>query len=245
VPDLDVVIPVYDEGEHFLRVLAALRDRVTTSFRVLVCHDFAEDTTLTAIRHASIPLPPIELVRSRGRGPHAAVMAGFRASTAPAVMVFPGDDDYNAGIVDAMVAKLREGCDLVAASRFMPGGCMVGCRWQKAIPVRLTAFVMHRLARVPTHDPSNGFRLFSRRLLEAVPIESREGFTYSIELLVKCHRLGWRIGEVPAQWFERKEGHGRFRVLGWSAAYLRWVLYAFATTWLGRRLPARVETEAC
>ena len=67
-------------------------------------------------------------------------------------------------------------------------------------------------------------------------IESDSGFCYSIELLVKCHRLGWPVAEVPAQWFERKAGESRFRVLGWLPAYLRWYFYAFATTFL--RLPA-------
>ena len=51
-----------------------------------------------------------------------------------------------------------------------------------------------------------GGRLFSRRVLDRVVIESTEGFCYSIELLVKCHRLGWRIDQIPARWFERKAG---------------------------------------
>jgi hypothetical protein len=59
-----------------------------------------------------------------------------------------------------------------------------------------------------------------------------QGFCYSIELLVKAHRLGWKIGEVPVQWFERRHGESRFRVLEWLPAYLRWYGYAFATTLL-------------
>lgn len=111
---------------------------------------------------------------------------------------------------------------------------MIGCPWLKAVLVRTAAFVLHYVARLPTHDPSNGFRLFSRRVLDVIPIESSEGFTYSIELLVKCHRLGWKIAEMPAQWIERKKGTSRFRVLKWLPAYLRWCTYAFATTYLFR-----------
>ena len=111
---------------------------------------------------------------------------------------------------------------------------MVGCPWLKAILVRLSAFVLFHAARVPTSDASNGMRLFSRRLIERVPIESSSGFAYSIELLVKCHRLGWRAGNVPARWFERKRGTSRFRVLKWLPDYLRWFAYAFATTYLQR-----------
>jgi dolichol-phosphate mannosyltransferase len=59
--------------------------------------------------------------------------------------------------------------------------------------------------------PANGFRLFSRRTVDEVTIESDRGFCYSIELLVKCHRLGWRIGEVPAHWFQSAHGDSRFQ----------------------------------
>src|SRR5262249_55861421 len=146
------------------------------------------------------------LVRNSERGPHQAVLSGFEASEAPLVLVYPADDDYNAGMLDRMVQQGLAGNDIVCASRFMPGGSMQGCPWLKSFLVRSAGFSLHRLARMPTHDSSNGFRMFSRRLLDTVHIESTEGFSYSIELLVKCHRLGWPIAEVPAQWHERTAG---------------------------------------
>ena len=156
------------------------------------------------------------------------------------MLVFPADDDFNAGILNSMVALARGGCDVVCASRFMPGGKMEGCPWLKATLVRTAAFLLHRGARLPTHDPTSGFRLFSRRLIEGIAIESDAGFCYSIELLVKAHRLGWTIAEVPAVWFERTHGTSRFKVLHWIPAYLRWLCYAFATTFL-RRPPKTVH----
>jgi hypothetical protein len=137
-------------------------------------------------------------------------------------------------MLDAMVARAEEGCAIVCASRFMRGGSMTGCPWLKAALVRSANFTLYYLAGLPTHDASNGFRLFSRRVLDTIVIESDRGFCYSIELLVKSHRLGLNIGEVPARWFERQAGQSRFRVLRWLPAYLRWYLYAFATTWLRR-----------
>ena len=47
----------------------------------------------------------IEFVRNRGRGAHGAVLTGFAASDAPFVVVYPADDDYNAAILDPMVAR--------------------------------------------------------------------------------------------------------------------------------------------
>ena len=145
-------------------------------------------------------------------------------------------------MLDAMVALARGGCDIVCASRFMPGGAMVGCPPLKAALVRTANFTLRHLARLPTTDASNGFRMFSRRVIERIAVESDQGFCYSIELLVKAHRLGWTIGEVPVRWFERQHGASRFRVLKWLPAYLRWYGYAFATTFL-RRPPDTVALK--
>lgn len=233
---LDIIIPVYNEGPNILATLGALACELKTPSRILICYDRPDDNTLPVVRdhpQAYVGLN-VEFVNNPGCGVHAAVMAGFAASTAPLVMVFPADDDFNAAILDTMVALALQGRDIVCASRFMPGGTMKDCPWLKAMLVRSAAFALHRIARLPTHDPTSGFRLFSRRVIDRIAIESDRGFCYSIELLVKVHRLGWQVAEVPAIWFERKHGKSRFKVLQWIPAYLRWFGYAFATTYLRR-----------
>jgi dolichol-phosphate mannosyltransferase len=236
-PRLDIVIPVYNEGANIVSTLATIAAAVKTPLRVLICYDREDDDTLPAIRNNRDAFGDmtIEFVRNGGSGVHGAVMTGFAASTAPYVLVFPADDDFNAGIIDTMVAMAEAGCDIVCASRFMAGGGMVGCPWLKAGLVRAGNFTLYHLARLPTHDASNGFRLFSRHAIDQIEIESEHGFCYSIEMLVKCHRLGWRIGEVPARWFQRAHGASRFQVIKWLPDYLRWYRYAFATTYLRRK----------
>ncbi len=233
---LDIVIPVYNEGANIVPTLRALAREVKTPARVLICYDREDDDTLPAIdnNRAALGGLAIDFVRNRGRGAHGAVLTGFAAGAAPFVLVYPADDDYNAGMLDALVVKAEAGCDIVCASRFIPGGGMHGCPWLKAVLVRSANFTLYHLARLPTHDASNGFRLFSRRAVGTIAIESTRGFCYSIELLVKCHRLGWPVGEVPARWFQRAHGQSRFQVIKWLPDYLRWYAYAFATTYLRR-----------
>jgi glycosyltransferase involved in cell wall biosynthesis len=231
---IDIVIPVYNEGDNILATLAALAREVRTPIRVLVCYDRDDDDTLTAIReHGSCGLEVV-FVKNRSSGAHGAVMTGFATSRSGHVLVYPADDDYNASILDEMFQRAARGNDIVCASRFMKGGSMVGCPWLKSLLVRIAAFTLYHVGRVPTHDATNGFRLFSRRLVQAVTIESTEGFTYSLELLGKCHRLGWPVDEVPARWIERTQGASRFKVLRWISSYLRWYWYIFATTFLSR-----------
>ena len=169
---LDIVIPVYNEGRNILPVLASLRAQVRTPFRVLVCYDHDADDTLTALRGAPDAGVEIVPVKNRRRGAHGAVVTGFEASTAPAVLVFPADDTTNAGVIDEMAIRCASGDAIVAASRFMPGGRMVGCPWLKAVLVRTANWTLHHLAGIPTRDASNGFRLFSRRVLDRIQVES-------------------------------------------------------------------------
>jgi dolichol-phosphate mannosyltransferase len=232
--ELEIVMPVYNEGENILPVLRTLAAKVRTSFRVLICYDDDDDNTLQALKDHQPEGLSLATIKNEGRGALGAVLTGFKRSTAPAVLVFPADDDYNPGRIDSMVQKWREGADIVVGCRFMTGGCMEGCPWLKATIVRSSAFVLKNLARLPTRDPSNGLRLFSRKVLDQIAIESKVGFAYSLELLVKAHRLRWKIEEVPLSWYERKKGTSRFRVLQWLPQYFVWFRYAFATTYLLR-----------
>ena len=121
MPRLDIVIPVYNEGSIILATLAELRRQVSTPSRILICYDQPDDDTLAAIKAHPERLEglAIEFVRNRSRGAHAAVMAGFAASRAPYVLVFPADDDFNAGIIDAMVAKGEQGAGKTTACRII------------------------------------------------------------------------------------------------------------------------------
>jgi glycosyltransferase involved in cell wall biosynthesis len=233
--NIDIVIPVFNEGENIIPVLNAFEKQVNTPIRVLICYDFEGDTTLAALKSYSPRKFEIIQVKNKGKYAHGAAVTGFKFSDAPAVISYMADDDYNAGIIDQLVEEFHQGCDVVCASRFIPGGSMLGCRWEKAIPVRMVAFSLYHIARLPAHDPTNAFRLFSRHLLDTVNIESSKGFTYSLELVAKCHRLGLKIGEVPANWHEREKGSSRFKVFEWSSAYLRWYFYVYATTYLRKK----------
>ena len=232
---LDIIIPVYNEGSKIVNVMKTIKSCVKTPFKVLICYDHDNDNTLEALRSYKDPGFEIMLAKNAGAGVHGAIMTGFQKSSANAVLVYPADDTHNADIIDTLYEKYENGYDIVAASRFVPGGCMKGAPWLKSLLVMISSFTLYHFAGMPIHDASNGFRLFSRKVLDNIKIESSLGFIYSIELLVKGHRMGYKICEVPSQWFERTSGKSRFRLTKWVPHYLRWYFYGFATTMLGKK----------
>src|ERR1044072_1548213 len=97
---LDIVIPVYNEGENILAVVRGLGQNVKTPALVLTCYDRPDDDTLPTVRanpdaHQGLA---VEFVRNPSRGAHAAIMAGFVASTPAPV----GGDPAGHGVNPAL-----------------------------------------------------------------------------------------------------------------------------------------------
>ena len=89
-------------------------------------------------------------------------------------------------VVDPMVELAASGADVVSASRYMKGGHQVGGPLLKRLMSRTAGLTLHWFGGVATHDPTNNFKLYSRRFLDATPIESEAGFELALELTVKA-----------------------------------------------------------
>jgi hypothetical protein len=138
-------------------------------------------------------------------------------------------DDYSR--VESMVAGVEGGADVVCASRYMPGGRQIGGPWIKSTLSRMAGLTLHGLSGLPTRDPTNSFKAYSREFLRRTPIESPAGFALAMELTVKAHFSGGRVEEVPATWSGRTKGASRFRLLSWLPLYLRWYFWAIRQRW--------------
>ena len=192
--DLEIVIPVFNEGEKLIKLMKEFSINVKTNFKVLLCYDLEDDNLFQYIKEFEKYNFEIILIKNPSKGPLSAIKEGFISGNSNAVIVYPADDFLNYKLLDQMYEKFNQGNDIVVASRFVKGGSMKNCPLLKSILVRTASFTLYFLSSIPVRDASNGFRLFSRKLLDQVKIESKVGFAYSLELLVKCHRLKKKIG---------------------------------------------------
>lgn len=226
VPEFSIVIPVYNEAENIVPLLRSIESDVRGDYEILILYDFDEDTTLPAVRAMDPPIAKVRLVRNDiGRGVVNALRAGFAASQGwLGTVVTMGDLSDPPERINAMVQKLREGYDVVAGSRYMPGGKMIGGPWLKSNMSRAAGLVAKWLTGIGVHDVTTNFRAYSRRLLQECQVESKGGFELGLELTVKCHLRGWRVGQVPSEWRDRTAGESRFQLLKWLPGYLRWYL---------------------
>ena len=231
---VSIVIPVYNEAENIPPLFGAIRQNIGTEYEVLICYDFDEDNTLPAVRDHGDDFANLRLIKNAyGRGPLGAIKSGFEAATGDAALVIMADLSDDLSCFPQMVELFEDGCHVVAGSRYMKGGRQIGGPWLKKTLSRLAGVSLHYLVRLQTHDATNSFRLYSKELLDRVRIESDGGFELGIELTVKAHLLGLRVGEVPCTWQDRTAGTSRFRLWKWLPKYLRWYWRAITGTWLG------------
>jgi dolichol-phosphate mannosyltransferase len=223
-PALSVVVPVYNEGENVVPTLRGVVERTQTRpLEVLVVHDFDEDTTVPVVKRLQSELPQLHLHRNDlGRGALNALKSGLAAARAPYVLVTMGDGSDEPGDIDAMYALAQGGADVVAGSRYMKGGHQVGGPLLKRTMSRAAGLSLHWLGGLPIHDATSNYRLYSKRLLQRVTIESTGGFELGLELTVKAHALGMLVAEVPTTWRDRTAGESRFKLWKWLPRYLRW-----------------------
>src|SRR5260221_3023246 len=237
-PVLSVVLPVYNEGEAVEPVLRAMSAAIATSHELVVVYDFDGDTTVPVIARLAGEIPGLRGLRNDlGRGVLNAMKAGIDGTSAPYVLISMADGSDEPHVVDPMVALAQRGADVVSASRYMRGGHQVGGPPLKRLMSRVAGLTLHWFARVPTHHPTNNFKLYSRHFLDSVTIESTAGFELALELTVKATQICRPIAEGPTSWRDRTAGQSNIKMRQLLPHYLHWYRVAFVSRL--RRLAGR------
>jgi dolichol-phosphate mannosyltransferase len=236
-PALSVVIPVYNEGENVVPTLRGVVESTRIRpLEVLVVHDFDEDTTVPVVKRLQAEMPQLRLHKNTlGKGVLNALKSGLRAARAPYVLVTMGDGSDNPADIDPMFELATGGADVVAGSRYMRGGHQLGGPLLKRTMSRTAGLSLHWMGGLPVHDATSNFRLYSKRLLNQVTIESLGGFELGLELTVKAYRLGMRVAEVPTTWRDRTAGQSRFQLWQWLPRYLHWYWRGIGGRFASRR----------
>jgi len=226
---LHIVIPVFNEGANFPRLWEELTHSITVPFHAMVVYDFDEDDTVPAVeRVIQSGEKRLELVKNDiKRGVVGAIRTGFaKVSEGPVLVVMADLSDDLAQVVP-MLELYRSGYQVVAGSRYMPGGKIIGGPLLKQSFSRIAGVSLYWLRGVPTHDATNAFKIYDAAMLHSFTIESEGGFEINLELTVKAFLNGYQIAEIPSTWRDRTEGASKFKMWRWIPRYLKWYFYAF------------------
>ena len=207
-----IVLPAYNEELS----LPALLERIEVMFEesdltieVLIVNDGSTDGTVAAVARYGGPLPIRLIDVTPNRGLAETMRTGLREALALArpgevIVTMDADNSHPPGLIPRMVSQIREGSDLVIASRYQRGSRIRGLSRFRRL-MSYGASWLFRLASPITgvRDYTCGYRAYRVELLEKAfnryghELIQQTGFGCMAELLLKLKRLDPIIHEVP------------------------------------------------
>ncbi len=226
---LDIIIPVYNEGENISPTLDEINSKIKTENRIFIVYDFDEDNTLPVVKNYINEKKKdniLLLKNDYGKGVLNAIKKGFDTAEDEMILVVMGDLSDDLCAVNEMCKKMKEGYDIVCGSRYMKGGKQIGGPLLKKTLSHIAGLSLHILTGIPTHDISNSFKMYRKSIVKNTKIESTGGFEIGLEILVKAYLKGYKITEVPSIWKDRTSGTSNFKLWKWLPKYIKWYLLA-------------------
>ena len=208
-----IIVPTYNEAENIERLVAEILQQ-PAPFHVLVVDDNSPDGTgelADALRSRD---PRVDVVHRPGKlGLGTAYVAGFRCALERGygyAVTMDADFSHNPCYLPQLVA-LMETHDVVVGSRYVPGGGSTGCRFSRVLLSRGANALARSVLGLQVHDCTAGFRCYRSNVLWAIELETifSSGYSFLVEMITRCERRGFRIGEVPIVFDNRRLGRSK------------------------------------
>ena len=203
---LGVIIPAYNEAASVGRVLrrVLLQDCVE---QVVLVDDGSSDGTLqTAETFSGDPRVVIRRHPSN-RGKGAAIRTGLDAITAPIVIIQDADLEYDPVDYERLIAPILEGrADVVYGVRGFAGHTAYSYWFVKGNQLVTTA--TNILFNCYIHDMETGFKAMRTALMRRLGLKGQR-FDIEPEITGRILRLGYRIHEVPIDYYARSRAEGK------------------------------------
>ena len=233
-----VVMPAYNAELTLERTVRELSDMV--DFKILV-DDSSTDKTAELSRKLGVVTFIHDANYGYGRNQQTCYREALTVGADIVVMLHP-DYQYTPSLVPAMAAMIDSGIyDMVLASRILGGGALKGGmpRYKYLANRLLTAF-QNLFLGVKLSEYHTGFRAFSRKLLETLPLlENSDDFVFDNQMIAQAVMFGFRIGEIscPTKYFEEASSIGFWRSLKYGLGVLATTASFVGHKWGVRRVP--------
>jgi len=206
VPDLSIVVPLYNEEESVGPLIDAVRDALAghRSWELVLVDDGSRDSTAQVAGAIAASDPRIVLLQlARNYGQTQAMQAGFDRARGDIVVTMDGDLQNDPRDIPLLVAKLEEGYDLVAGYRMR--------RQDKVVTRKIPSWVANRmiiwLTGVRIRDNGCSLKAYRRDLLDQLHLYSD---MHRFLPALAAATANARISEVPVRHHARRFGVSKY-----------------------------------
>ena len=232
------IIPAtYNEKDNIEKFVTTLEEEVIPTIRdhqvnILVADDYSPDGTGEIVKKLMKKYENLGISEGKKVGLGAAYVRSMSYAIeklgADVVISIDADFQFDPHDVPKFIKKIDEGYDLVIQSRYSKGGS-IPSNWpiqRKAFSIVANLFVRAVFMRFAIHDWTGGFRAIRKEVFQKVGPEMAiyNGYIFQIAFLHKAVNLGFKIGEVPLHFSDRKLGNSKIAPLGYIMSVLSYVI---------------------
>jgi dolichol-phosphate mannosyltransferase len=209
-----LVIPTYNESANVEAIVEAAREELPPSRRILIVDDSSPDGTgeiADRLAESHEDVGALHRPAKAGLGP--AYVAGFReALDGGAELIAQMDADFSHDPHDLpRLLVAAEDADLVLGSRYVHGGGVTDWGVGRRAVSRWGSAYARAALGIPVQDLTGGFKVFRRRVLESIDLESLAslGYAFQVETTFRAVKAGFRVVEVPIVFQDRRVGESK------------------------------------
>ena len=208
------MVPTYNESGNIERLITEILAQ-GDDVGVVVVDDDSPDGTWKIVEEYSKRDPRVHLLRRIGRrGRGTAGIEGFQYAVKQGVefiIEMDADFSHRPSYISSFLKEMKD-CDLLIGSRMVKGGGETGRGALRQLITKGANLYIRLMLGLPYKDATSGFRIFKRKVLEAVDLNNLISTGPSIlqEILFMAHRKGFRIKEVPIIFEDRTVGQSTF-----------------------------------
>jgi glycosyltransferase involved in cell wall biosynthesis len=197
---VSVVMPAYQLGS----VIAANVARVASALsslapELIVVDDGSTDETGSEAFRATSQIPGASLLSHEvNKGKGQALFTGALAASGELIVFLDADLDLPPEQIPSLLDAMGEADVLVGAKR----DSMAGGRYPLIRRVLSRVFSMSTAGvfGLPVSETQTGLKIFRRKVLDVIIPQMRiEGYAYDLEMLVRAHRGGFKLAQMPVE----------------------------------------------
>jgi dolichol-phosphate mannosyltransferase len=216
-----VMIPTYNEVENLRRLVERVLSQPGGFGAVIVDDNSPDGTGRLADVLAAEHRGRVFVVHRTERGRGTAGIAGFRRALelgVPYLLEMDADFSHDPDDLPRLLEACRNGVDVAAGSRYVPGGKQLNRSAYRQLMSVLSNLVYRLVLGTKVQDISGGFKCYRREAMAALDWDGFFSYGYSIgmETVFRQERMGFRIQELPITFADRQLGRSKFRLQeGW------------------------------